>query len=198
MDLRCAAMGKKREAIKQVEKTDVEVSRAVSGWRDSAPVKALGWFGKMSDQPPLYAFIGGIAASAVIRRDARLLQSSARMLAAHWAGIRAKNAVKNTIDRTRPQMLIDEGRYESGKGRRNEKPFNSFPSGHTVGAVAIARVVARDYPEYRIPAYALAGLAAFARIAKCDHFVSDTVAGALIGWGAERVSYRKSLRPALP
>ncbi|HEV2569814.1 phosphatase PAP2 family protein [Sphingomonas sp.] len=188
-------MGKKREAIKQVEQVDVDVSRAVSGWRESQPVKALGWFGKMTDQPPLYAFIGGIAAAALIRRDTRLLQSSARMLAAHWAGIRAKNAVKNAVDRTRPQMLIDEGRYEAGKGSRPEKAFSSFPSGHTVGAVAIARVVARDYPEHRLPAYALATLAAFTRIAKCDHFLSDTIAGALIGWGAERVSYRRSLTP---
>ena len=187
-------MGKKREAIKRVEKADVEVSRSISGWKDSASVRALGWFGKLSDQPPLYALIGGLAAAAVIRGDARLLQSSARMLGAHWSGIRAKNVVKAAIDRTRPTMLIDEGRYESGKGRRDEKPFNSFPSGHTVGAVAIAQVIARDFPEHRLPAYALAALSAFARIAKCDHFVSDTAVGALIGWGAERASSRQSLR----
>jgi membrane-associated phospholipid phosphatase len=178
-------MGKKREAIKQVEKADVEVSRSISGWRDSPPVQALGWFGKMTDQPPLYAFIGGLAAAALIRRDARLLRSSVRMVAAHWAGIRAKNVIKNAIDRTRPQMLIDEGRYEAGKGTRPDKAFSSFPSGHTVGAVAIARVIARDYPEYRAPAYAAATAAAFARIAKCDHFASDTAAGAVIGIVAE-------------
>jgi membrane-associated phospholipid phosphatase len=185
-------MGKKREAIKQVEKADVEVSQSISGWKDSPPVQALGWFGKMTDQPPLYAFIGGLAAAALIRQDARLLQSSARMLAAHWSGIRAKNVVKNGIDRTRPRMLIDEGRYEAGKGTRPEKAFSSFPSGHTVGAVAIARVIAREYPQYRLPAYGLATLAAFTRIAKCDHFLSDTVAGAIIGWGAERVAFSKA------
>jgi membrane-associated phospholipid phosphatase len=187
-------MGKNREAIKQVEKADVEVSQSISGWRDSPPVQVLGWFGKMSDQPPLYAFIGGIAAAALIRKDERLLRTAARMLGAHWLGIRGKNAVKSGIIRTRPNMLIEQGRYEAGKGQNEEKAFSSFPSGHTVGAVAIARVVARDYPQYRLPAYGVATLAAFARIAKCDHFLSDTVAGALIGWGAERVSYRELAR----
>ena len=187
-------MGKKRDTIKQVERADVEVSRAVSGWKDSRPVQLLGGIGKLSDQPPLYAFIGGLAAAALIRGDPRLLQMSARMLGAHWLGIRAKNAVKAAVDRTRPQMLIDEGRYELGKGRRDEKPYNSFPSGHTVGAVAAARAIARDYPQLRLPAYALAAFAALTRIAKCDHFVSDTIAGALIGWGAEQVNAGRASR----
>jgi membrane-associated phospholipid phosphatase len=178
-------MGKKRDAIKTVEAADVEVSRSVSDYKDSAPVKALGVFGEMTDQPPLYAFIGGVAAVAVIRRDRRLLGTAGRMFAAHWLGIRAKNAVKNAVDRTRPQMLIEEGRYELTKGRRPEKAFSSFPSGHTVGAVAIARALVRDYPQYRPGAYLACVAAAVARIAKCDHFLSDTVAGAAIGWGAE-------------
>jgi membrane-associated phospholipid phosphatase len=178
-------MGKKRDAIKTVETADVEVSRSVSEYKDTAPVKALGVFGEMTDQPPLYAFIGGVAAVALIRGDRRLLRTAGRMLAAHWLGIRAKNVVKNAVDRTRPQMLIEEGRYELGKGRRANKAFSSFPSGHTVGAVAIARALVRDYPQYRTGAYAVCVAAAVARIAKCDHFLSDTAAGALIGLASE-------------
>lgn len=178
-------MGKKREAIKQVEQADVEVSRSISGWKDSKPVAALGWVGEMTDQPPLYAFIGGVAAAALIRRDAKLLRTSARMLAAHWIGIRMKNAAKSAVDRTRPKLLIEEGRYEAGKGRRQEKAFNSFPSGHTVGAVAVARAIMRDYPGHAAAGYGVSAVTALARIAQCDHFVSDTAAGALIGFGAE-------------
>lgn len=201
---RSAAMGKKRDAIKTVEQADVELSRSISGYRESAPAKLLGVFGEMTDQPPLYAFIGGVAAVALVRGDRRLLRTAGRMLAAHWLGIRAKNAVKNAVDRTRPQMLIEEGRYEMGKGRRPEKAFSSFPSGHTVGALAIAQALVRDYSEYRTGAYAICVAAAVARIAKCDHFLSDTAAGALIGVAAEQavrsaldVAYRPD-RQALP
>jgi len=178
-------MGKKREAIKAVEQADVEISKAVSDYKETPPVEALGWFGDMTDQPPLYAFIGGVAAVALIRRDRRLLRTAGRMLGAHLLGIRAKNAVKSAVDRTRPQLLIEEGCYEAGKGSRGEKAFSSFPSGHTVGAVAVARALVRDYPRYRTPAYAACIAAAFARVAKCDHFVSDTAAGALIGFASE-------------
>src|SRR5687768_9978871 len=104
-----APMGKKRAAIKQVEKADVEVSRSISGWKDSATVHAFGWFGEMTDQPPLFAFIGGVAVAALIRRDSKLMRTSMRMLAAHIVGIQAKNAAKRAVDRTRPKMLIEEG-----------------------------------------------------------------------------------------
>jgi len=181
-------MGKKREAIKKVEEADVEISRSISGWKDTPPVQALGWLGKMTDQPPLYTFIGGVAAAALIRRDRQLLHTSARMLLAHWLGIRAKNAVKSAVDRTRPRMLIEEGRYEAGKGQREEKAFSSFPSGHTVGALAIARAIMRDYPEHAAAGYAASVAAAVARIAKCDHFASDTAAGAMIGYVAEEAA----------
>ena len=178
-------MGKKRDAIKQVEKADVEVSRSISAFRHTPPVEALGWLGKMTDQPPLYAFIGGVAVAALIRRDARLLHTSGRMLAAHWLGEQLKNVVKGGVDRTRPKMLIEEGRYETGPGERSEKAFSSFPSGHTVGAVAIARALMRDQPEHAAAGYAASAAAAVARIAKCDHFVSDTAAGAVIGLASE-------------
>lgn len=181
-------MGKKRDAIKKVEEADVEISQSISGWKDTAPVEALGWLGKMTDQPPLYAFIGGVAAAALIRRDTKLLRTSARMLVAHWLGIRAKNAVKGAVDRTRPQMLIEEGRYEAGKGEREDKAFSSFPSGHTVGALALARAIMRDYPEHAAAGYATTVAAAVARIAKCDHFASDTLAGAVIGYAAEETA----------
>lgn len=178
-------MGKKQDVIKQVEDADIEVSRTASAFKDTAPVRALDKIGKMSDQPPLFAFAAGIAIAGLIRGDARTLRTAARMAAAHWLGMVAKDAVKREVDRTRPQMLIEEGRYGMQKGKSLEKALTSFPSGHTVGAVAVARALARDYPDLTAPAYATAGAAALSRIAACDHFASDTAAGAAIGWAAE-------------
>ena len=193
-------MGKKREAIKQVEKADVEVSRAVAATRDSGPVRALGLYGELTDQPPLFAFAGGVAVAGLLNRDRTMVLTAARMAGAHWLGIIIKSAVKHQVDRTRPQLLLDEGRYGMGAGNSQEKALTSFPSGHTVGAVAIARALIREYPGAALPAYGAAAAAAFARIAKCDHFVSDTAAGAAIGWVAEAIVDRvcRAGRQALP
>lgn len=178
-------MGKKHKPIKQVEKADVEVSKAASDYREAGPVRALDWFGQLADQPPLFAFAAGVAIAGLIRRDARIVRTGARMAAAHYLGMVGKDRIKQAVDRTRPTALIDEGRYASGKGKHDSKPFNSFPSGHTAGAVAIARALAREFAGSATPAYGAAAAVATSRIAKCDHFVSDTAVGALIGAAAE-------------
>lgn len=193
-------MGKKRKAIKKVEKADVEISKTAWDYKHSAPVRALGWFGKLSDQPPLYAFAAGVAAAGLIQREPAIVRIALRMALAHWVGIRGKNHVKRAVDRTRPSLLVEEGRYEVGPGRREEKKFSSFPSGHTTGAVAIARALIRDCPQAALPAYGAAAAAAAARVAECDHFVSDTAAGALIGIAAEELASAllDQLSPAPP
>lgn len=180
-------MGKKREAIKQVERADIAVSRKAAESRDTIAVRAVGAFGKLADQPPLIAFCIGIAAAGLIRRDRHLFFSGGRMLAAHLTATAGKSVVKRSVDRTRPELLVDEGRYELGKGERNEGPYNSFPSGHTAGAVAVAGAMARDFPGAAAPAYAVAATIAAVQIPRCNHFASDIAAGALLGWGAQAI-----------
>jgi hypothetical protein len=58
----------------------------------------------------------------------------------------------------------------------------SFPSGHTAGTFALATVVHRNYgPKASIPAYAVATLVGASRLNESKHFLSDTIAGAMIG-----------------
>ena len=56
---------------------------------------------------------------------------------------------------------------------------DSFPSGHTAGAVPVARALARDYPEHAVMAYAVAGAAAVVQIPRCKHYPTDFAAGAV-------------------
>ena len=178
-------MSKKRDLIKQVEQADIEVSRKAAEVRDTPVVRALGAFGTMGDQEPMIAFVGGLGIAGLIRRDRKLLRAAGRALAAHLLSTLAKTMVKRSVDRTRPRLLVEEGRYERGKGERNEGAYNSFPSGHTAGAVAVARALARDYPETAWIGTAAAGTIAAVQVPRCNHFASDTVAGALIGLTAE-------------
>ncbi|MFD1610865.1 phosphatase PAP2 family protein [Sphingomonas tabacisoli] len=178
----------KRKALKKAEKADIEVSKAAWGYKNSLPVRAMGVLGKMTDQPPLFAFAAGIAAAGLIRREPRLVSLAARAATAHWIGIQLKDLLKNTIVRTRPPAAVEYGHHEMKPGHNPAKKVSSFPSGHTAGAVAIARSVARSNPNAALPAYGLAAAAAISRVAECEHFVTDTAAGVLIGIAAEKAA----------
>jgi undecaprenyl-diphosphatase len=65
----------------------------------------------------------------------------------------------------------------------------SFPSGHSITAFAIAFSVGFFYPELQAPLLAVAVLIASSRIILGMHFLSDVLAGSLIGISLGCLSY---------
>lgn len=59
----------------------------------------------------------------------------------------------------------------------------SFPSGHSITAFAIAVCLGFFYPGLRAPLLAIAASVAASRVVLGMHFLSDAVAGAMIGVG---------------
>ena len=59
----------------------------------------------------------------------------------------------------------------------------SFPSGHTLHAVAFAALLAARYPLLALPLALFAVLVALSRVVLGLHYPSDVLAGALIGLG---------------
>ena len=87
------------------------------------------------------------------------------------------NALKYTIGRARP---ID------GLGPYNFQPFgghDSFSSGHTSEAFALASVISEHYdtPWVKFASYGLAGTVGYARLNNNRHWPSDVLSGAVIG-----------------
>ena len=70
--------------------------------------------------------------------------------------------------------------------RHNEAPNGknwAWPSGHTSSSFTIASVLDEFYgPRVGIPAYALASLVAYRMMDAGDHWASDVVFGATLGW----------------
>lgn len=98
------------------------------------------------------------------------------------------SAIKTVITRNRPYMYFDGGKQSDMEDGDFE---NSFPSGHTTNAFAAAvfasytfSVYNPDSP-YRLPvciaALSLASATGVLRVASGNHFISDVLAGALIG-----------------
>ncbi len=89
-------------------------------------------------------------------------------------------AIKAATQRSRPHKGSVYGFWEGG---------NSFYSGHSTVAWALAAATVRHYPDRKwIPwvAYPLAGVVAFSRVTSGNHFASDAVVGSVTGFAIGR------------
>jgi membrane-associated phospholipid phosphatase len=98
--------------------------------------------------------------------------------------------VINTVTaRWRPSDVDRQGSYGNTFFRNRVHVGSSFPSGHTIVAVAVATVIARRYRSHRwVPwvAYGLAGTIGFSRMSLRAHFPSDVFLGAALGYAIAR------------
>lgn len=187
-------MGKSKARTK-AEEADLKAAEAAADLRHHPVVRAAGWISEVADQPQLITLCAATIAAGLWRRDRRLAATGARMLAAATLAIVIKDRAKHATDRTRPHVVVEGGGYRMEKGDgTGDGALGSFPSGHTAGAVAVARAAARGYPEVAPAAYLAAGLIAAVQVPRCAHYPTDIGAGALVGWlseaavtGAERL-----------
>lgn len=184
-----------RRKTAKIETADRKVARAAGSERDTAWMKVVGQASELADQPPLIALSAATIAAGVLLGKARLARTGIRMLASHWLATQAKSFIKHRVDRTRPFVMLGGDSYHAHKGHSHAKRENSFPSGHTAGAVAVARAVARDYPASAPLGYAAATAAGAVQLPRGAHFLSDVLAGAAIGLLAE-AAVRLILPPA--
>jgi membrane-associated phospholipid phosphatase len=174
----------------KAERLDAALAAGAVRHRKNPAVRVLGTLAELADQPPLLAGSAATIAAGLALGRPRLARAGVRMLASELVATGIKAAVKHHVVRTRPHKMLKDGRYvlDTDKhGDKDEGPWNSFPSGHTAGAVAVGRALTREYPQ-AAPAVAVAAtLVAVIQLPRGTHFASDVVAGAAIGWGSERI-----------
>jgi membrane-associated phospholipid phosphatase len=84
-----------------------------------------------------------------------------------------------------------------GRERPNGENEYSFPSGHAANTFALAGVAAHYYGwKAGVPLYALSTLVALSRVEKGQHFPSDVVFGATLGYLSARAGVRSAERAA--
>lgn len=173
------------DAALPLEELDAAVADVLVPHAEQGAVKALGAVSDLSDQEPIYAGAAAFLAVAAVMRDGPTWRAGTRILASHLLATGLRGIVKHLVDRTRPEAAVRRGEYVFCEGEHHESDLNSFPSGHTAGAVAVACAVSREYPEARAPALGLAAAAGIAQVVRSKHYVSDVVAGAVIGCAAD-------------
>ena len=106
-------------------------------------------------------------------------------------GFAVDTAMKYTFGRERPNQGQGLGNFLQGGV--------SFPSDHSAVAWSIASVIAHEYPGplTQVAVYGLATAVSASRVVGKQHFPSDVVVGAAIGWLIGREVYRKHHDPEL-
>src|SRR5688500_4148460 len=180
---------KLRTAGRKLTAAEAEVAKAVAPRREpqSTVVETVG---KLGDQPELRALSAAVIAGGLLTANRKLVRAGVRMLLAHELTTLAKDLIKRRIDRTRPHSATRHSERKVKPGRHTAKTKTSFPSGHSGGAVAVARAFRRDYPEHRVPVLGAATLVAGMQVPRLNHYPSDVAAGILLGVVCEEVAYR--------
>ncbi|MCD2322921.1 phosphatase PAP2 family protein [Sphingomonas sp. IC-56] len=172
----------------KVERIDASIATAAVAHRDNPAVRAVGALSELSDQPPLLAASAVTLAAGLVLRRPRLARAGLRMLASEIVATAIKAGIKRYVARTRPHKMLEDGRYLLHRDKnadKNEGPWNSFPSGHTAGAVAVGRALSREYAGASHAAAGLAAAVGLVQLPRGTHFTSDVIAGAVVGWVAE-------------
>jgi membrane-associated phospholipid phosphatase len=126
------------------------------------------------------AFVATLFTVGRISHDERFAAASYDILGAAAINVVCFQSIKLAVRRERPD----------GSNRQ------SFPSGHTSNAFALATVVERHYGwKTGVPAYLLAGLIGASRLQQDKHCLSDVVAGATLGYIVGRATVRVNDRP---
>ena len=180
-------MGKKKDKARKAAEKEHRATRAVRLDGDGLVAALLAPVAKATDEPPLLALaVGTLALGTVLRRPA-VTRTGARMLASHLLATGMKTVLKASVDRTRPDVDEPGAHLKKGTGTA-DTDRNAFPSGHTAGAMAVARSVAHDVPAAALPVQLAAGAAGAAQVPRGAHHATDVAAGAAIGWLSERLA----------
>lgn len=178
-------MAKVRKAATAVITADRRVTHRAASERGNPVVEALGGLSEAADQPPLIALGIATAFLGLVVRNPVMMRGGVRMLAAELVATGLKSVIKHRVDRTRPAKAIERGHHRFALGGSHDHDENSSPSGHTAGAVAVARAVAREVPAAALPAYAVATAVGAVQLPRGKHYALDVIAGAVIGYVAE-------------
>jgi undecaprenyl-diphosphatase len=167
---------------------DQPIARAMAGMdpRILRIARFVTWFGQggVVLYPTGILVVLGLAVNLALPDLARRLEGPLRRSASIFiivaaAGL-ADDALKIVFGRARPYLWLAGD--DSGFGFiRYSAKFASFPSGHTTTSMAAAAVFSMLLPRARPWFFLAAGMIGLSRIVLNSHYLSDVIAGALLG-----------------
>jgi membrane-associated phospholipid phosphatase len=87
--------------------------------------------------------------------------------------------------------LVEKFKYHFATVAEAPTTYSSFPSGHTTTVFAMFAYLSLFFPKYTYLWFGFATTIAFSRVLDSDHFVSDLLAGVLVGTLSTMFIYSK-------
>lgn len=171
----CIALALLFGAALQMDRPAIEFVRSLHAvWiervGDAGYLLGKGW--------TLAAVSGLFVAAGWLTADLSWRDAGLRGWIAHAITAILVQGLKHGIGRPRPRLHQEETFFT---GPTLESGLDSFPSGHASASFAVAAVMANYFPRWARAVYALAGFVALTRIVRGSHFVSDALAGMVLG-----------------
>lgn len=134
---------------------------------------------------------GGTLAYGFIKKDKNIQYNGYELLISTGLNIGITTLIKNAVNRTRPA-----DRYPADVFVNSPTHGQSFPSGHTSEAFAVATTLTLQYKKWyvAVPAYLWAGGVGYSRMYLGKHYPSDVIGGAVVGAGSSYLSHLISNR----
>jgi membrane-associated phospholipid phosphatase len=168
---------------------DVWASRGAIGWPDQwrAPFFFITDYG-LSDWiliPSLIVFILALPAMYLLRRLPRLVAYEVALLSGFiFLGVGIPgliaNLLKRLIGRGRPDEFAEVGAFFF-RNFSNDWQFQSFPSGHSTTAIALAFVVGFLRPRLFPLFFAIGVIVSLSRVPVGMHYPTDVFGGLVVG-----------------
>jgi membrane-associated phospholipid phosphatase len=106
------------------------------------------------------------------------------------------NILKCLLGRARPRLYVHEQIY-GFDFFHIEYAWLSFPSGHSATALGAASAMALIFPRYKIFFYLVGVIVAASRIILAQHWLSDVIAGSILGLATTILLYNKYFRKTM-
>jgi membrane-associated phospholipid phosphatase len=172
-----------------LSQVDVWASRGATGWPDQwrAPFFFITDYG-LSDWiliPSLMVFVLAVPAVLLLRRLPRLVACEVAMLSGFiFLGVAIPgliaNLLKRLIGRGRPDEFAEVGAFFF-RNFSNDWQFQSFPSGHSTTAIALAFVVGFLRPRLFPLFFAIGVIVSLSRVPVGMHYPTDVFGGLVVG-----------------
>jgi hypothetical protein len=131
--------------------------------------------------------LAGSAVAAIDGSDPVRSRTGYAALEAGGASLLVAGGLKYAVGRARPSVNAGSHSFSAFSGKTD---YDSFPSAHTIVAWAAATPFAMEYDAPWL--YGIAALTNFGRVGSRKHWVSDTVAGSLLGYGIGQVFWESA------